>query len=98
MLKDDKKESEVRYKNPTEYAKYINRTYDCMKENAYRIEISERLYYRATKDKKIEQWLEDHSFTTARETKPKKECATTKKSPWPGSSMEYGEKTENHGK
>lgn len=60
MLKDDKKESEVRYKNPTEYAKYINRTYDCMKENAYRIEISERLYYRATKDKKIEQWLEDN--------------------------------------
>jgi len=60
MLKDDKKESEVRYKNPTEYAKYINRTYDCMKENAYRIVISERLYYRATKDKKIEQWLEDN--------------------------------------
>lgn len=60
MLKDDKKGSEVRYKNPTEYAKYINRTYDCMRENTYRIEISERLYYRATKDKKIEQWLEDN--------------------------------------
>ena len=60
MLKDDKKESEVRYKNPTEYAKYIRRTYDCMKENAYQIVISERLYYRATKDKKIEQWLEDN--------------------------------------
>lgn len=53
MLKDDKKESEVRYKNPTEYAKYINRTYDCMKENAYRIEISERLYYRRQKIKRL---------------------------------------------
>ncbi len=60
MLKVDKKEEEVRYKNPAEYEKYIRRTYDCMKADTYQVEISERLYYRATKDKKIEQWLEDN--------------------------------------
>ena len=60
MLKEEKKEEGVRYKNPAEYEKYIRRTYDCMKADTYQVEISERLYYRATKDKKIEQWLEDN--------------------------------------
>ena len=40
--------------------KYILRKYECMKADTYQVEISERLYYRATKDKKIEQWLEDN--------------------------------------
>ena len=60
MLREEKKEEGVRYKNPAEYEKYIRRTYDCMKADTYQVEISERLYYRATKDKKIEQWLEDN--------------------------------------
>lgn len=62
MLIEIKKEdeSQVRYKNPFEYEKYIRRKYECMKADGYSVEISERLYYRATKDKKIEQWLENN--------------------------------------
>lgn len=60
MLKEDNKDSDVRYKNPYEYAKYVKKRYECMKADGYRVEISERLYYRATKDKKIEQWLENN--------------------------------------
>ena len=60
MLREEKKEEAVRYKNPAEYEKYILRKYECMKADTYQVEISERLYYRATKDKKIEQWLEDN--------------------------------------
>lgn len=60
MLKEDNKDSDVRYKNPCEYAKYIKKHFECMKADGYRVEISERLYYRATKDKKIEQWLENN--------------------------------------
>lgn len=60
MLKEDNKDSDVRYKNPYEYAKYVQKRFDCMRAEGYRVEISERLYYRATKDKKIEQWLENN--------------------------------------
>ena len=52
------KEAEVLYKKPAEYEKYIIRNYDCMKTQEYEVIVSQRLYYRATKDKKIEQWLE----------------------------------------
>lgn len=60
MLKEDQKDSEVRYKNPAEYEKYIRKHFECMKADGYRVKISERLYYRATKDRKIERWLEDN--------------------------------------
>lgn len=60
MLKEDHKDSDVRYKNPYEYAKYVKRHFECMKADGYQVTISERLYYRATKDKKIEQWLENN--------------------------------------
>ena len=50
MLREEKKEEAVRYKNPAEYEKYILRKYECMKADTYQVEISERLYYRATKD------------------------------------------------
>lgn len=48
------------FKNPFEYEKYIKRKYECMKADEYKVSVSQRLYYRATKDKKIEQWLEDN--------------------------------------
>lgn len=60
MLKDDNKDSDVRYKNPYEYEKYIRKHFECMKADEYQVKISERLYYRATKDKRIEQWLENN--------------------------------------
>lgn len=60
MLKEDNKDAEVRYKNPYEYAKYVKKHFECMKADGYQVEISERLYYRATKDRKIEQWLEQN--------------------------------------
>jgi len=60
MLKEDHKDSDVRYKNPYEYAKYVKKHFECMKADGYQVTISERLYYRATKDKKIEQWLENN--------------------------------------
>ena len=60
MPKEDNRDSSVRYKNPYEYAKYVKRHFACMKADGYRVEISERLYYRATKDKRIEKWLEDN--------------------------------------
>ncbi|MDE7322068.1 MAG: hypothetical protein K2N73_04950 [Lachnospiraceae bacterium] len=64
MRKDDKKEPEnelhTRYKNPSEYEKYIKRNYACMRADSYKVEISQRLYYRATKDKAIEKWLEQN--------------------------------------
>ncbi|MDE7415511.1 MAG: hypothetical protein K2N44_04215 [Lachnospiraceae bacterium] len=58
MLKEENKDSDVRYKNPSEYEKYVRKHFECMKADGYQVKISERLYYRATKDKKIEQWLE----------------------------------------
>lgn len=54
------KEAGVKYKNPAEYEKYIIRNFDCMRADAYRVVVSRRLYYRATKDKKIGQWLENN--------------------------------------
>ncbi|MDE6619898.1 MAG: hypothetical protein K2K74_05285 [Lachnospiraceae bacterium] len=60
MLGEGIKDSEVRYKNPFEYEKYVKRHFECMKADGYQVKISERLYYRATKDKKIEQWLESN--------------------------------------
>lgn len=60
MLKEDHKDTDVRYKNPYEYAKYVKRRFACMKADGYRVEISERLYYRATKDQRIAQWLENN--------------------------------------
>ncbi len=60
MLKEGHKDSDVRYKNPYEYAKYVKKHFECMKADGYQVTISERLYYRATKDKKIEQWLENN--------------------------------------
>ena len=64
MLKEDKKEPEkeleTRYKNPSEYERYIRRKYECMKADEYKVNVSQRLYYRATKDKKIERWLENN--------------------------------------
>ena len=60
MLKEDNRDSDVRYKNPYEYEKYVKKCFECMKADGYRVEITERLYYRATKDKKIEKWLENN--------------------------------------
>ena len=60
MLIEVNKDLDVRYKNPVEYEKYIKKRYECMKADGYQVKISERLYYRATKDKKIEQWLESN--------------------------------------
>ena len=60
MLKEDHMDSDVRYKNPIEYEKYVRKRFECMKTDGYQVKISERLYYRATKDKKIEQWLENN--------------------------------------
>lgn len=64
MLKEYKKEPEnelqARYKNPFEYERYIRRKYECMRADEYKVNISQRLYYRATKDKKIAQWLENN--------------------------------------
>lgn len=60
MREEDKNEVQVRYKNPSEYEKYVRRRFECMKADEYQVEVSERLYYRATKDKKIEQWLENN--------------------------------------
>ena len=61
MLKEEKKEEGVRYKNPAEYEKYIRRTYDCMKADTYQVEISERLYYRADKLSELGQLCEAHT-------------------------------------
>ncbi len=58
MLREGNKDSEVRYKNPVEYERYVRKHFACMRADGYQVRISERLYYRATKDKKIEQWLE----------------------------------------
>lgn len=60
MLKEGQKDSEVRYKNPSEYGKYVRKHFECMRADGYQVKISDRLYYRATKDKKIEQWLEEN--------------------------------------
>lgn len=60
MLKEENQDSEVRYKNPFEYERYVRKRFICMKADEYQVRISERLYYRATKDKKIEQWLEEN--------------------------------------
>ena len=60
MLKEEHKDSDVRYKNPSEYEKYVRKHFECMKADGYQVRISERLYYRATKDRKIEQWLENN--------------------------------------
>lgn len=60
MLKEENQDSEVRYKNPFEYERYVRKHFICMKADEYQVRISERLYYRATKDKKIEQWLEEN--------------------------------------
>lgn len=60
MLKEDLKDSDVRYKNPSEYEKYVRKHFECMKADGYQVKISDRLYYRATKDKKVEHWLENN--------------------------------------
>lgn len=60
IKRKNRKESKVKYKSPSEYEKYIKKSYDCMKADEYKVHVSPRLYYRATKDKKIEQWLEDN--------------------------------------
>lgn len=48
MLMDDK------------YERHIKQNYECMKADGYRVEISQRLYYRAAKDKTIGKWLEQN--------------------------------------
>lgn len=60
MLKEEQRDSEVRYKNPHQYERYVTKHFECMRADGYQVKISERLYYRATKDRKIEQWLEDN--------------------------------------
>ena len=60
MLKEEQRDSEVRYKNPHQYERYVTKQFECMRADGYQVKISERLYYRATKDRKIEQWLEDN--------------------------------------
>lgn len=60
MLKEDQRDSEVRYKSPLEYRKYVRKHFECMRADGYQVKISDRLYYRATKDKKIERWLEEN--------------------------------------
>lgn len=48
MLMDDK------------YERHIKQNYECMKADGYQVEISQRLYYRAAKDKTIGKWLEQN--------------------------------------
>ncbi len=64
MRKNDKEKPEnqlqTKYKNPYEYEKYIKRNYVCMKSDSYKVDISQRLYYRATRDKAVENWLEQN--------------------------------------
>ena len=38
MLKEGHKDSDVRYKNPYEYAKYVKKHFECMKADGYRSE------------------------------------------------------------
>ncbi len=42
------------------YERHIKQNYECMKADGYRVEISQRLYYRAAKDKTIGKWLEQN--------------------------------------
>ncbi|MBO5031758.1 MAG: hypothetical protein J6D08_07715 [Lachnospiraceae bacterium] len=60
IKKEKNEELQVKYKNPSEYEKYIRKSFECMKTDEYQVDISPRLYYRATKDKKIGQWLEEN--------------------------------------
>ncbi len=55
----DKEEDIEVYKNPIEYERYIRRRFECMRMREYRVLITPRLYYRATKDRNIAQWLEN---------------------------------------
>lgn len=48
MLMDDK------------YERHIKQNYECMNADGYQVEISQRLYYRAAKDKTIGKWLEQN--------------------------------------
>ncbi len=42
------------------YERHIKQNYECMKADGYQVEISQRLYYRAAKDKTIGKWLEQN--------------------------------------
>lgn len=42
------------------YERHIKRNYECMNADGYQVEISQRLYYRAAKDKTIGKWLEQN--------------------------------------
>lgn len=58
-----KKESAAsKYKDPIAYENYIRKKFDSMKAEDYQVIIMPRLYYRAVRDKKVEQWLE-HNLT-----------------------------------
>lgn len=56
----EKKSAASRYKDPIAYEHYIRKKFDCMKAEDYQVIIAPRLYYRAVRDKKIEQWLEQN--------------------------------------
>lgn len=55
---NEKENAASKYKDPIAYENYIRKKFDCMKAEDYQVIITPRLYYRAVRDKKIEQWLE----------------------------------------
>lgn len=52
--------TEIIYRNPAEYEKFIRRHYDCMRAKEYSVLVTDRLYYRATRDQKIKHWFENN--------------------------------------
>ncbi len=55
---NEKESAASKYKDPIAYENYIRKKFDCMKAEDYQVIITPRLYYRAVRDKRIEQWLE----------------------------------------
>jgi len=53
---------EVLYKDPVAYEKYIRKRFECMKSAEYKVVVTPRLYYRATKDQKIKRWFEQNLY------------------------------------
>lgn len=51
---------EIQYRDPVQYEKYVKKRFECMAAKDYRVIVTPRLYYRATKDKKIKRWLEEN--------------------------------------
>lgn len=56
----EKESAASKYKDPIAYEHYIRKKFDCMKAEDYQVLITPRLYYRAARDRKIGQWLEQN--------------------------------------